>query len=113
VSLRWLWGDRFLWVLAGLLFVGMGVFNAVATWLDSILTHFGHGGASGGLIAVMTAGYEGVDVRVAEHLYRWVNWEIKSKSDPYRKTDSQTIEFPIHVAPDAERKITYTVHYSW
>ena len=53
VSLRWLRGDRFMWVLAGLLFVGMGVFNAVATWLDSILTHFGHGRASGDLIAVM------------------------------------------------------------
>ena len=45
-----------MWVLAGLLFVGMGVFNAVATWLDSILTHFGHGGASGYLIAIMTVG---------------------------------------------------------
>jgi predicted MFS family arabinose efflux permease len=56
VSLRWLRGDRFMWLLAGLLFVGMGVFNAVATWLDSILTHFGHGGASGYLIAVMTVG---------------------------------------------------------
>jgi MFS family permease len=32
------------------------VFNAVATWLDSILTHFGHGGASGYLIALMTVG---------------------------------------------------------
>src|SRR5215471_5887264 len=56
VSLRWLRGDRFMWVLAGLLFVGIGVFNAVATWLDSILTHFGHGGASGALIAIMTVG---------------------------------------------------------
>ena len=56
VSLRWLRGDRFMWRLAGLLFVGMGVFNAVATWLDSILTHFGHGGASGYLIAIMTVG---------------------------------------------------------
>lgn len=55
-SLRWLRGDRFMWLLAGLLFVGMGVFNAVATWLDSILTHFGHGGASGYLIALMTVG---------------------------------------------------------
>jgi hypothetical protein len=45
-----------MWVLGGLLFVGMGVFNAVATWLDSILTHFGHGGASGYLIAIMTVG---------------------------------------------------------
>ena len=56
VSLRWLRRDRFMWLLGGLLFVGMGVFNAVATWLDSILTHFGHGGASGYLIAVMTVG---------------------------------------------------------
>ena len=54
VSLRWLRGDRFMWLLGGLLFIGIGVFNAVATWLDSILTHFGHGGASGPLIAVMT-----------------------------------------------------------
>ncbi len=56
VSLRWLRRDRFMWLLAGLLFVGMGVFNAAATWLDSILTHFGHGGASGPLIAIMTVG---------------------------------------------------------
>jgi predicted MFS family arabinose efflux permease len=56
VSLRWLRHDRFMWQLAGLLFIGIGVFNAVATWLDSILTHFGHGGASGYLIAIMTVG---------------------------------------------------------
>jgi predicted MFS family arabinose efflux permease len=56
VSLRWLRDDRFMWLLASLLFVGIGVFNAVATWLDSILTHFGHGGASGYLIAIMTVG---------------------------------------------------------
>lgn len=56
VSLRWLRADRLMWLLAGLLFVGMGVFNAAATWLDSILTHFGHGDASGPLIAIMTAG---------------------------------------------------------
>jgi predicted MFS family arabinose efflux permease len=56
VSLGWLRRDRFIWLLGGLLFVGMGVFNAVATWLDAILTHFGHGNASGYLIAVMTVG---------------------------------------------------------
>ena len=54
VSLGWLRADRFMWVLGGLLFVGMGVFNAVATWLDSILGHFGRGGAAGYLIAIMT-----------------------------------------------------------
>ena len=36
VSLRWLRRDRFMWALGRLLFVGMGVFNAVATWLYSI-----------------------------------------------------------------------------
>ena len=56
VSLRWLRRDRFMWVLAGLLFIGIGIFNVVATWLDAILTHFGHGGASGYLIALMTVG---------------------------------------------------------
>jgi predicted MFS family arabinose efflux permease len=56
VSLRWLRGDRFMWLLGGLLFIGIGVFNAVATWLDAILTHFGQGGASGYLIAIMTVG---------------------------------------------------------
>ena len=56
VSLRWLRRDGLMWLLAGLLFVGMGVYNAIATWLDSILTHFGHGGASGYLLAVMTVG---------------------------------------------------------
>ncbi len=54
VSLRWLRGDRLMWALGGLLFVGMGVFNAIATWLESILDHFGRGSASGYLIAIMT-----------------------------------------------------------
>jgi predicted MFS family arabinose efflux permease len=63
VSLRWLRHDRFMWLLGGLLFIGMGVFNAVATWLDSILGHFGRASASGDLIAVMTvAGIAGAAV---------------------------------------------------
>jgi predicted MFS family arabinose efflux permease len=33
VTLGWLKRDRFIWVLGGLLFVGMGIFNALATWL--------------------------------------------------------------------------------
>ncbi len=56
VSLRWLRGDRLMWLLGALLFVGMGIFNAVATWLEAILQHFGLGGASGWLVAVMTVG---------------------------------------------------------
>lgn len=62
-SLGWLRSDRVMWLLAGLLFIGVGVFNAVATWLDAILTHFGQGGASGTLIAITTvAGIAGAAV---------------------------------------------------
>jgi hypothetical protein len=56
---------------------------------------------------------EPVDIRVVEHLYRGQNWDIASKSDDYKKTDSNTIEFPITVAPDGEKVITYTAHYTW
>jgi predicted MFS family arabinose efflux permease len=62
-SLSWLRRDRLMWKLAGLLFIGVGVFNAIATWLDSILTKFGHGGLSGPLIALTTvAGIAGAAV---------------------------------------------------
>jgi hypothetical protein len=56
---------------------------------------------------------EPVEIRVVEHLYRWNNWEITQKSDDFKKTDSQTIEFRVPVKPDEERTVTYTVHYSW
>ncbi len=56
---------------------------------------------------------EPVDVRVVEHLYRWITWDISAKSDPYRKTDSKTIEFPVTIPPDGEKAISYTAHYTW
>jgi hypothetical protein len=56
---------------------------------------------------------EPVEIRVVEHLYRWNNWEFTQKSDDFKKTDSQTIEFRMPVKPDEERTVTYTVHYSW
>ena len=56
---------------------------------------------------------EPVDLRVVEHLYRAVNWDIASSSTEYKKTDSHTIEFPVKVAPNEEKTITYTAHYSW
>ncbi len=56
---------------------------------------------------------EAVEVRVVEHLYRAVNWDLASSSAEYKKTDSHTIEFPVTVAPDEERTITYTAHYTW
>lgn len=56
---------------------------------------------------------EPMEVRVVEHLYRGKNWEIVTKSDDYKKKDSQTIEFPVTIAPDGEKVITYTAHYTW
>ena len=53
-SASWLRHDRLMWLLAGLLFVGVGAFNAVATWLDVILTDLDRPGVGGALIAVMT-----------------------------------------------------------
>lgn len=56
---------------------------------------------------------EPVNVRVVEHLYRWTSWRLLEQSQQYRKTDAQTIEFPVTVAPNGEQVVTYLVHYSW
>jgi len=56
---------------------------------------------------------EPVDVRVVEHLYRALTWDIASSSTDYKKTDAHTIEFPVTIAPDGEKTITYTAHYTW
>ncbi|MEI4272293.1 MFS transporter [Klenkia sp. LSe6-5] len=47
--------DRLLVGLAVVLFVGVGVFNAVATWLDAVLDDLGAPGRAGLLIAATTA----------------------------------------------------------
>jgi hypothetical protein len=54
-----------------------------------------------------------VEIRVVEHLYRWINWEVVEKSNTFLKTDSQTIEFRIQVPAGQEKTITYKVHYTW
>jgi hypothetical protein len=56
---------------------------------------------------------EPVEIRVVEHLYRWINWEITQKSDAFEKKDSQTVEFRVPVEPDKEKVVTYSVHYTW
>jgi hypothetical protein len=53
------------------------------------------------------------EVRIVEHLYRWTSWDIVKNSDPFKKVDSQTVEFVVQVPPDGEKVITYKVHYSW
>jgi len=54
-----------------------------------------------------------VEVRVVEHLYRGANWTIPAKSNAFVKNDANTIEFRVQVPPDAEKLVTYTVHYTW
>ena len=56
---------------------------------------------------------EEVEVRVVEHLYRAVEWDVKAKSMEFARTDARTIEFRPKVRPDGEAVITYTVHYTW
>ena len=62
-SLRWLRQDRLLLKLAALLFVGVGLFNALATWLDPVLEDLGMPGSGGIIIATTTiAGLVGTAV---------------------------------------------------
>ena len=56
---------------------------------------------------------EPVEVRVAERLYRWVNWDIVQKSHDFTKTDAQNIEFRVNVPADGETVVTYRVRYNW
>jgi hypothetical protein len=56
---------------------------------------------------------EPVEVRVVEHLYRWINWTIVAKSDEFTKKDAQTIEFRVKVPADTEKVVTYRVRYDW
>ena len=54
-----------------------------------------------------------VEVRVVEHMYRWVQWDVTAKSGEFKKTDARTIEFRPRIPAGGEAVITYTVHYSW
>jgi hypothetical protein len=54
-----------------------------------------------------------VEIRVPEKLFRWVNWRVTAKSQPFKKVDSQAIEFAVKVPKNSEKVVTYSVHYSW
>ena len=56
---------------------------------------------------------EAVDVIVLENLYRAANWEIENPSQEYEKETSNRIRFEVSIAPEEEKAITYTAHYSW
>ncbi|MEO6055162.1 MAG: hypothetical protein ABIP97_14235 [Chthoniobacterales bacterium] len=56
---------------------------------------------------------EGVEIRVVEHLYRWINWEITEKTSDFTKLNAQEVEFRVSLKPDEEKTLTYKVVYSW
>jgi hypothetical protein len=56
---------------------------------------------------------EAVEIRVVEHFFRFVNWEVRKQSQDFTKLDSHTVEFRVPVEPDEEKIVTYRVHYSW
>jgi len=52
-------------------------------------------------------------VLVKENLFRWMNWEITTKSDDFTKIDARTIDFEVDVPANGEKVVTYAVKYSW
>ena len=56
---------------------------------------------------------EPVEVRILEHLYRGLNWDIPVKSREFVKIDSQSMEFFVTLQPNEESVVTYQVHYTW
>jgi len=56
---------------------------------------------------------EPATIRVVEHLYRWHNWVITQESLAHRQVDSRTIAYEVTLAPDEEKTVNYTAHYTW
>lgn len=56
---------------------------------------------------------EPVEVLVYEHPWRWSQWEIIRSNVDWQKVDQSTVKFPIKIAKDGEKTVTYTIRYSW
>lgn len=56
---------------------------------------------------------ETVDVMVYEHPWRWSQWEIVKASAEWEKVDQSTIKFPVKIAKEGEKVLSYTIRYSW
>lgn len=64
-------------------------------------------------ITVKNRSKEPKEIIVREHLWRWLNWKIENASMESVKKDAQKIEFTVKLAPDEEKTVTYTAHYTW
>ncbi len=62
-------------------------------------------------ITVKNAKDQDADVIVAEHA--WGEWKLTANSDPFEKKDATDFEFKVHVPAKGEKKITYTIEYSY
>lgn len=56
---------------------------------------------------------EEVEVKVVEKLWRYTNWQVSENSDPWQKQDNNIIEFKVKIPKNSEKKIKYTVKYTW
>jgi hypothetical protein len=54
-----------------------------------------------------------VEVHVYEHPWRWSDWEIVKQSAEWKKVDQTTVDFPITLKKDEEKKVSYTIRYVW
>jgi hypothetical protein len=64
-------------------------------------------------VTVKNRSKEPKEIVVREHLWRWLEWNIEAPSMAFEKKDAQKIEFIVKLAPDEEKKVTYTAHYTW
>jgi len=64
-------------------------------------------------VTVKNRSKEPKEIVVREHLWRWLEWKIENPSMEFEKKDAQKIEFTVKLAPDEEKKVTYTAHYTW
>jgi hypothetical protein len=56
---------------------------------------------------------EPVEVMAYEHPWRWSEWGILRSSGNWEKVDQTTIRFPVRLEKNQEKKVTYTIRYSW
>ena len=65
------------------------------------------------VVRVRNHGTSAADVQVAEHPWRWSQWDIVEASPAFTKIDQSTLHFPLHIAAGGEGTVTYTIRYSW
>ena len=56
---------------------------------------------------------EAAEVLIYEHPWRWSQWEIVKSSADWQKVDQSTLKFPVTIAKDEEKVVTYTIRYTW